>query len=449
MSVFSEAAKFADIMSNEDLPEEVIEIAKKALIDYVGVTLAGSKIEVSRIIQKYITRGPSIPEARVFGTNILASHDLAALANGTAGHALDYDDVNDPMAGHPTVAVASAAFAVGEFANASGYEILKAYAVGLEIENRIAQLVMPDVTQNGWHTTSVFGTLGAVSTAAMLMNLEETRFVNAIGIASSMASGIRANFGTMTKPYHAGMAAFNGCKAAILAEYGLTSSKNAFEAQDGFVQTFAGKETITNQPCFGDPWVIVNPGLAFKKYPCCFGTHAAIDCIFEILNKTSFTADDVEKISAGVGLIGPRELVCHNPQDCIEAKFSMEYVLASAIVYGRVGVEQFTDELVNNPTIKEIIPRVKLEVDPEYEEMGFGIEPCKLTILLKDGRILKGRCDEAKGVPGNPLSDIDIKKKFIDCSSVVLPSDRSNRILELLFSLEKIETIDTVMDLVY
>jgi 2-methylcitrate dehydratase PrpD len=207
LSLLSNAATFARSVSYDDLPEKAIEIAKLALIDYLGVTLAGSTQPVSRLIQEYARMNSTRCEARVIGTDIVVSRNLAALANGVAGHALDYDDCNSSVFGHPTVPMAPALFATGELTHASGKEIIKAYVVGMEVQNKIAQLISRKVSENGWHTTSVFGTLGAAAVTALLTGANHEEFVHTLGIAASMSSGIRANFGTSTKPYHAGMAA--------------------------------------------------------------------------------------------------------------------------------------------------------------------------------------------------------------------------------------------------
>ena len=322
---------------------------------------------------------------------------------------------------------------------------MKAYAVGVEIQNKIATLVMPEASSNGWHTTSIFGPFGAATASALITGLGNEEFLSALGIAASMASGIRSNFGTMTKAYHAGMAAFNGATAVILARQGLTSSENAIEAQDGFVQVFSGHKPEKRLLSFGDPWDVIKPGLVFKKYPCCSGTHPAVDCIMNMLKETPFTSDEVESIHAGVSLLGLKELVCHSPTIPTEARFSMEYALASAIVYGKLGLSEFTEESINDPRIRHMISKINVEIDPELAKLGFiGTAHAKLRVTLKDGRILEDSRDLAIGNPEKPFSDVELEGKFLECASRVFEPDQCRRILEALFSIEKVEDINSI-----
>ena len=220
----------------------------------------------------------------------MTSRNLAALANGVAGHALDYDDVSWSTIGHPTVVIAPVVFAVGQVFGVSGNDIIKSYALGVEIAHKIAGLVMPQVSANGWHTTSVFGPFGAAAASALLSGLKAESFISALAIAASTSSGLRGNFGTPTKAYHAGMAAYNGATATILASLGMNAAADVIEARDGFADVFGNQTTNVHKISFGSPWDLVKPGLVFKKYPCCSGTHPAIDCILHMINETPFTA---------------------------------------------------------------------------------------------------------------------------------------------------------------
>jgi 2-methylcitrate dehydratase PrpD len=446
MTVLADAVDFALSVADGKLPEEAVEIGKRALIDYVGVTLAGSTQSVSRIVQSYVGGLATAGEARVCGTSIKASQNMAALANGVAGHALDFDDCSWSTMGHPTVAVAPAAFASGEIVGASGKAVLAAYAVGVEIAHKIAGLVMPRVSEQGWHTTSVFGPFGAAGASAYLMRLREPCFESALGLAASSACGIRGNFGTMAKPYHAGMAACHGVTAAMLAQNGMTAAEDAIEAQDGFGHVFGGRKFEKASIRFGDPWDIIDPGLVFKRYPCCSGAHAAVDCMLEMRSGSPFEPQDVESIRVGVSLLGPRELICHNPQTATEAKFSMEYALAAAILYGRVGLAQFEESCIRDPLIRDLMAKTEMKIDEELAALGFvGHAPAKLRLRLKDGRVLESRCDMARGNPQIPLGDEGLKEKFLECATKVIDHKSAARLLEALFALEKNEDIRSVV----
>lgn len=450
MSVLRKAVKFTNYTSYYDIPREVLEIGKRAIIDYIGVTLAGSKENVSKILQDYAGWASAHPEARVIGTDKKVAANLATLVNRTSGHALDYDDVSWTTIGHPTVAVCPAAFAAGEIVKASGKEVLRAYIMGIEIMYKIAARLMPATSNNGWHTTSVFGTLGAAMSSALVLRLNENQCTSALAIAASQSSGIRANFGTMTKAYHAGMAAFNGYNAALLASRGLTGSDTAIESQDGFAKTFSGD--YINDYCydFGNPWDLLKPGIVFKRYPCCSGTHPAIDCMLDILKENAVEVSQIDSIRVGVSLLGPRELVCHSPKNPTETKFSMEYAIAAAIIFGKVALEEFTEESIHDPRIEALIPKINMEVDSELAKLGFiGTAPVKIRIILKNGSELNRECDLAKGDPEKPLNDREIENKFMQCASRIINEKKSKKILDSLFELETIDDINSITDLLY
>ena len=449
MTILTQAAEFAGSVSPDRLPEEIFEIGKRALIDYFGVALAGSREPVSRVVQSYVSTQSTVSESTVLGTDLRAPRNLAALANGVAGHALDYDDVSWTTIGHPTVTVAPSVLATGETVEASGRQLLTAYIVGVEIAHKIAELTMPGASEKGWHTTSVFGPLGAAAASAHLMQVEKKAFADALGIAASTAGGIRANFGTMTKAFHAGMAAFNGTTAAMLARLGLTASDCAIEAQDGFVQVFDGNPPNDGSVAFGRPWDILKPGLVFKKYPCCSGTHPAVDCLQEMQKETPFSADQVESIHVGVSLLGPRELIYHSPKTVTEARFSMAYALAAALRYGKVSLAQFKESCLEDPVIIGLIPKITMKTDPELAKLGLiGTAPAKLRIVLDDGRTLYGRCDLAKGNPENPMSDEELYSKFLDCVSESTGAGRAKKILDSLRALETVENIGSLMEMI-
>ena len=448
MSVIGEAVEFALSVNYGDFQSELIHTSKRAMIDYLGVTLAGSKEPVSICIRDYITSMASRPEATVLGAELRTSQNCASLANGVAGHALDFDDVSWTTIGHPSVVVMAATLACAEKLHSSGREVLKAYVLGVEIQHKIAELLMPEASEHGWHTTSVFGPFGAATASAILAGLNYEQFCFALGIAASMAGGVRSNFGTMTKPYHAGMAAFNGVTAAILAGHGMNASFHAIEAQDGFMQAFSGKCNREYRLSWGDPWDILKPGLVFKRYPCCSGAHPAIDCILEMRDRQPFAYSDVESIHVGVSLLGPRELVCHCPTTPSEAKFSMEYAVTAAIVHGKVGLSEYTSKAVEDARARQLMSKITVEIDPDLARLGFiGTAPAKIRVTLKSGKILEGECDLARGNPEKPLSDDDLGFKFVECASRVLTPDKCRKTLNTLLDLEVVKDINEVVDL--
>jgi len=445
MSVLSEAADFIQSSKALNIPLEAVEVGKRALIDYIGVALAGSMQPVSKKIRAFIQESSSPGQAAVYGTSYQASIEHAALANGIAGHALDFDDTSWTTIGHPTVTVAPAVMAIGQHLRLTGQEVLNSYIIGVEIQNKIAALAMPDISTNGWHTTSVFGPLGAAASASLLFDLSCQDTIHALGIAASHSSGIRANFGTMTKAYHAGMAASNGVKAALLARHGISAAQDVIEGVDGFICTFAGKTLKKWTLSLGDPWDVVNPGLVFKEYPCCSGSHPAINAVLELLSKNTIIPEEIKAIDVGVSQLGLLELVSHFPKTVTEARFSMEFALSAALIHQRLGVSEFSESVLENTCVRHLMTKISVSLDPEFAKLGFiGTAPANISIKMKNGRIFTTGSDLARGNPEKPLTDAELSDKFMECATKVLPSEICKKILSVLFSLD---TLNDVADL--
>ncbi|HEX6174199.1 MAG TPA: MmgE/PrpD family protein, partial [Candidatus Binatia bacterium] len=276
MGLTQEVANYVSKVSYKDIPSEVIRLACGFILDGLGVALAGSTENCSRIVQAHVREIGGKRECAVLGTALLAPAPQAALANGVAGHALDYDDTQLSTSGeavyglltHPTTPVLAAVLAVGESQKITGAEFLLAYIVGVEVECRIADSINPRHYQSGFHSTATIGGLGAVMAVGKILRLEENVLVQALGICASMAAGLRENFGTMTKPLHAGRAAENGVTAALLAQSGFTAATNILEAQRGFYQAMAGgydESKIAGR--LGRPYFMQEPGISIKPYP--------------------------------------------------------------------------------------------------------------------------------------------------------------------------------------
>lgn len=422
----------------QDIPRPVVEVARTALTDYVAVTIAGSEMPVAQNIQKLV--GSRVPSGRcnIFGTGQTSSAAYASYANGAASHALDFDDVSWATIGHPTVTVAPAAFAMAQERQLSGDAILLAYIAGVEAQHQIARWLMPTLSEQGWHTTPTIGVFGAAVASGLLMELDEYALTHALAIAASSASGVRGNFGSQTKAMHAGLAAFNGVNAAELAQIGVTGQPNVIEAADGFGQCFALRTDLADaKVTLGEYWDLQENGLVFKQYPCCSGSHPAIDCWDELLHERQLTPGDIEFIQVGASLLGPRELVCSKPQNAIEAKFSMQYALAARLVYGAVGVAEFADRKVQDERIQALMARIQMRVDPELEKLGFiGTAPVKIRVTLTSGETIAIANDLAKGNPEKPLSTQDIEKKFTACVAPQVGEGKCRQWLALLAQFE-------------
>ncbi|MGF1715910.1 MmgE/PrpD family protein [Photobacterium chitinilyticum] len=439
----------------DDVPDEVTHVAKTALTDYVAVTIAGSEMPVARKLQQFAMQRAPQGNCSVFGTEQKTSMAYASYANGAASHALDFDDVSWATIGHPTVTVAPVAFAAAEEGKLGGESVLLAYIAGVEAQHQIAKWVMPQLSEQGWHTTPAIGVFGATVAAGLLQGLDETALTNALAIAASSASGVRGNFGSQTKAMHAGMAAFNGVNAVELAMLGVTGKPNVIEAADGFAQCFTGISSLEGvEVTLGRQWDLLENGLVFKQYPCCSGSHPAIDCwdaliverglverglVGKELGERVLDPDDIEYIQVGASLLGPRELVCDHPQNVIEAKFSMQYALAARLIHGAVGLDQFTDEAVRDPRVQALMSKIRMRVDPELEKLGFiGTAPVKIRVYLANGETLSIENDLAKGTPEKPLSQAEIEKKFTSC---VVPRVGEHKCQHWLSALANLEAM--------
>lgn len=447
MRVTQQLATFVQQTDYDDLPAAAIARAKQAIIDTVGTTLAGATDPAGDILTRYVTAMGGVPQATILGKGVRTSAPQAALVNGTMAHALDYDDVNWSMSGHPSVPLLPAILAVGEAHGVTGKALLTAYILGFEVEAKIGRGLNPTHYQLGWHATATLGSLGAAAAVAKLLGLAAEQTAVALGMAASMAGGLRQNFGTMTKPFHPGHAAMNGVMAATLAQMGFTADPGILEAPFGFARLFTGTgdyhlERIT--AALGAPYDLLTPGIVVKQYPCCAFAHRAIDGILALVHKHRFTAADVDAIECVLSQLAADVLIHPRPRTGLEGKFSLEYCLAAAILDQEVGLRQFTDAMVQRPAVHDLVPRVMRHMHPvSAQQAGSNGEelPVIVTVKLRDGRKYTHQVDVPKGHPDHPLSEAEIYAKFRTCASLALSPDRVEQALEALIRLEQLDQI--------
>src|SRR5580765_3355288 len=294
MNTTSMLAEFVIKSRLEDCPEAALDGARRAILDCLGVMLAGSIEPAARILQQVARAEGGAPVATVVGTGRRTGAVWAALCNGTAAHALDFDDTNFALMGHPSAPVLAAALAAGELALADGRAVLHAFLVGFEVETTLAEVINPAHYAHGWHATCTLGTLGAAAAAARLLGLDGGQTRHALAVAASQSSGLKENFGTMTKPFHAGHAARSGVLAALMAREGWTASEQALEGPQGFFAVLgAGDLRLEHLATLGRPWKILTTGVAVKPYPSCACTHSIIDGARELRERHRFRPDDI------------------------------------------------------------------------------------------------------------------------------------------------------------
>lgn len=446
MGLTQEVANFVAKTRYGNLPSDVVGAARGFILDGIGVALAGSTDECSRIVQAQIRQMGGNGQATVLGTALSVPMAKAALANGVAAHAMDYDDTQlstsrEAVYGlltHPTTPVLAAALAVGEKNRISGKELLLAYILGVEVECRIADAINPRHYQSGFHSTATMGGLGAAMAAGKILGLKEEALIRTLGIAASMASGLRENFGTMTKPLHAGRAAENGVTAALLAQAGFTAAMNILEARRGFYNAMAGgydESKIAGR--LGRPYFMLEPGISIKPYPSGSLSHPAQDLILDLVKQNDLHAADIESIEVGTNSNVPNALIYPMPKNALEGKFSIPFCMAIAVLERRAGIAQFQDSKVRNRKVIELMKRVALVVDDELEALGYDQVRSRIRIKLKDGRMIEGRYDVARGHPEKPMNWTELGEKFYDCASLVFPRKNAEEAMEFVARLEQ------------
>ena len=437
MRATSTVAEFVAKSRWEDCPAEAVDAARRAILDCLGVMLAGSVEPAARIVAEIARSEGGAPLATVVGTSLRTGAVWASLANGTAAHALDFDDTNFAMMGHPSAPVLSAALAAGELALADGRALVHAFLLGFEVETTMAEVMNPPHYEKGFHATGTLGAMGAAAAAARLLGLDGSQTRAALAVAASQASGLKENFGTMTKPFHAGAAARSGVLSALLAREGFTASEQALEGPQGYFAVLgAGKREEGALETLGAPWKILKTGVAVKPYPSCACTHSIIDSALELRRTHGFTHEQVEQVTVGVNAAVPRILIHSRPRTGLEAKFSGEFTAAAALCEGRVGIATFRDDKTGDPAIAGLMKRVRVVVDPTIPGDLERHMWTRLTVRLSDGRELAIAPRAVPGHPGLPLSMDQLREKFADCARIVLSEDRAESVREMVEGLD-------------
>ena len=416
----------------EDIPPDAIRVANESCFDLLGVILAGSVQPVGQIIQEYVTKQGAVPEATILSGGAQSTMANVALANGTMGHALDYDDFGG--FGHPTVAVFPALLAIGEHSGATGRDLLEAYVLGCEVGLALQHATKYKQMDRGFHSTAVIGRLACAAACAKLMKLDEAQTITALGMAGSMASGLIHNFGTMTKPLHAGLTGRDGVTAAQLAQMGLTAGDQVVEHPFGFAATVLGEGIYDLDQMaenLGKPYRIQD-ALIIKKYPCCGGNHAMLDSLFSLMRDNDFTVDDVANAEIDQSYYSV-VMLYQEPEDDLKGKFSAKYNVAAALVDGEVKIDTFTQEKIEDEAIGETMNKVRTRVMAKSEELLTNSEDgLKVKITLKDGRVFEHTTARADILGGqkNPWGFENIQAKFRENVALVLNDEDVQRAVE-------------------
>ncbi len=389
--------------------------AHHAITDTLGCMLAGVSDRSTQAAREAFASGIGAAGAAAVAGGGRASEAIAALVNGTAAHALDYDDNFRPGITHASAVLVPALLAIAQGRGASGRALVDAYLVGLEAQAAVGRGINPAHYTIGWHATSTVGAIGTAAGTAWLMGLDAAGIARAMSVAASMAAGPKGQFGTPAKPLHAGLAARNAVDAAALAAAGMTGRLDILECPMGIAELFgddsaAGWERIA----LASPHVIESDGLIPKRHPCCGSTHNTVDAILDLKAEHGFGAGDVEAVDTLVGIANARNLAYPDPQDEMQARFSMHYCVALALLQDRLSLADFTPAAVGRREVRRLLPLTTMRSYDKSEEAA-GRQPHRVTIRLKDGRLLRAERREAKGSVADPFDDADRKTKFADC----------------------------------
>ena len=446
-------AQFIAETRYEHIPGEAVRIAKRAILDWVGVTIAGANEPITRLLFEHVQRMKAVGEAGVISKGVQTTADLAAWVNGAASHALDYDDTFANEAGfnfHPTVTLMSSVLALGEKVKASGRDILAAYVVGIETETRVGAAIGRITSETGWHPTPVLGTIGAVAGSANVLKLTPEQSLMALGIGSSLAGGLLQNFGTMTKPLHAGNSARNGVVAALLAQNGFTGNESVMEGNLGFCSMFtAGKVNglENKEEDLGKNWRIVTPGMSTKPYPCCRSTHASIDASLHLRNVQGVDASKIVKIVCKLSPTHTRLARFHKPKSAYEGKFSIPYCIAAALLRGKILLKDFTDEKVAAPEAQAILSKVQFQYPQEYKDNPMALK-AEVVVSLVNGEEVSSKIEIPKGDASSPMTDDELSAKFQDCTHLTFQRKEIEKVLQMLQNLESAADISKLMNVI-
>lgn len=446
------AAEFIEQSRYDNIPSAALVIGRRCVLDGMGLLAAGLNHETTILLAQLAADQGGREDALLLGhgdEKVPAA--MAARVLGTAGHAHDWDDSQvstDPdhiygLLTHPTIPALTSALVVAQARGAmSGKDFMLAFLTGFEVESKISEWMFSQHYKRGFHSSGTVGTFGAFAAAAKLLRLEGDVLRHGLGLTASFAAGIRCNFGTMTKPLHVGRAAENGVTAALLAEQGYTADKQSLDGPWGYFAVHGGGISVDKlaRQSFGTPWSIIDPGVSIKPYPCGVLTHPTIDLMLRLVTENDIQPDDIEHIvvDAGSNILNPiRYPIAGNH---LEAKFSLQAVLAMVALQRKAGKVEFRDEFVQALPMQDMQKRVETHFDSDIESLGFDKMRSRIHIRLKGGEIVSGDADERyRGGPENPLTNDELKDKVRSCCEGVLAVGDTERLIDAALGVTEME----------
>lgn len=429
VQVTAELARFVNATNYDDLPLEVVSEAKRSLLNWLGVAIGAARHESVDILLRLAAETGGAGTVAVLGRRERVDALNGALINGMSSHVFDFDDTHLRTVIHPSAPIAPAALALAEWKGGSPKDVLTAFVLGIEACLRIGNSVYPDHYNIGWHITGTTGVFGSAIASSKMLGNDELATRYAIGLAATQASSLREMFGTMTKPYHPGKAAMDGLRAALLAGWGFTSSEQGIEAPRGFANVASTRfdpEEITGT--LGREWESLKN--SYKPYPCGVVIHPVIDAALG-LRSQGVSAENVESIVVEVHPLVQELTSKRTPRTGLEGKFSVFHCVGAAIVEGKVGEAQFSDEKVRDSTIVAVRDRTEIKVTEGIRE-----DECRIVATLKGGRNVEYYVEFASGSLENPLSDAHLDEKFTDLVTPILGNDKAKSLIAIVRDFE-------------
>lgn len=432
----------------KDAPAEAINRARIALTDTIGVMLAGCRQDVSHILCDMVQLEGASPQATVVGQSFKTSPQLAAMANGVASHAMDYD--MNFIAGQAAAPIAPAILPVADVTKASPAEIIAATIIGYEVSARIALSNFLASSVNGWHTVGTVGGIAAAAACSRLLKVSREQIPDVIGIAASMAGGLSVNFGSMTKPLHNGHAARDAVMAALLGAKGFTANPASLEGHSGYFEDFGRGLEITYEPFkdLGKRYDLVELGYDLKAYPCGGLAHTSIEAALALRPKLAPRLSDIASIHCAVTRNAGQRAGTQYPASVENAKFSLAYMVAYSLVHGAPMISAFTEEAIKDDAVKAVAKTVTASVDPALGP-GTRESPAIVTVKLANGETLEQRVDYQTGSIHNPMTQAQVEFKFRDCAALSFKPEVADKILAVLNGLPGRSSFDDFWPLVH
>ena len=429
-------AEFVTGFDLKTVPPKAIEQARMAFVDTTGVMLAGNRSEPAAIVCEMVRAEGAAPAASVVGQSLRTSPQLAALANGVAGHALDFDFTYTQ--GQLLAPVIPALLPLAERTGATPAETLAAFIVGFEIASRLSRANPNHNGGGSWHGTGTIGTIAAAAACARLMKVKAAAIPDVIGISVSMAAGVNANYGTMTKPLHAGQAARNAIVAAQLGAHGFSANPAAIEGRGGFARTFARGLDWKPEAFLdlGRQWDLAERGIRPKRYPCGGVIHTAIDAALKLRADLGARVADIAAIKAGIAKYAASRASEQYPTNTEAAKFNLQYVVGYSLANGVPTLKAFDEAAIKDERVKALARMVTVAIDPEFADAVENY-PTRLTVSLKDGSSVEQAWYYASGTRQHPMSPTQIEEKFLDCAAQAVPAAAAKTILATLGTLDQ------------